>query len=154
MQNQKRFAAFFLMHIDVTPAHGFSNASTECFRHRFFCREPRREMARRKFHRLAIDNFALGENPVHKTFTKAIERMLNPLDLNQIDANAEHAHGVFVKPLKSLNGRNFVRREATIPLRFNIVTFLTNHLTPCNSPSAPASRERRSPSPQKLRATR
>jgi hypothetical protein len=30
--------------------------------------------------------------------------MLNPLDLNQIDANAEHAHGVFVKPLKSLNG--------------------------------------------------
>jgi hypothetical protein len=92
------------MHIDVTPAHGFSNASTECFRHRFFCREPRCEMARRKFHRLAIDNFALGENPVHKTFTKAIDRMLNPLDLNQIDANAEHAHGVFVKPLKSLNG--------------------------------------------------
>src|SRR5262249_14511830 len=92
VENQKWFAAFFFVYIDVAPAHGFSNSSTECFRYCFFRGKTRREMARRKFHRLAIGNFALGENPLHEPFTKTIERMLNPLDLNQIDANADNAH--------------------------------------------------------------
>src|SRR5436305_12654559 len=92
VQNQKRFAALFLVHIDVTPAHGFSDASTECFRYCFLCGEPRREMARRKFHRPAIANFAFSENPFDEPFTKAIKRMLNAFDLSHVDANSEYAH--------------------------------------------------------------
>src|SRR5438046_1262998 len=92
------------MHVDIAPAHRFPNASAERFRHRFFRRKPGREMARWKFHRKAIGDLALGKNPLHKTLTKTIERVLNALDLDHVHANAEHAHRVFVKPLKSLNG--------------------------------------------------
>src|SRR5437660_1164768 len=90
---QKRFAAFFLVHVDIAPAHYFANASPECFRDRFLRREPGREMARWKFHREAISNLALGENPLHETFAKTIERVLDALDLDHVHANAQHAHG-------------------------------------------------------------
>src|SRR6266478_3235225 len=80
------------MHVDIAPAHCFADASAECFRDRFLRREPGREMARWKFHRDAISNLALGENPLHETFAKTIERVLDALDLDHVDANAEHAH--------------------------------------------------------------
>src|SRR6478736_4391133 len=40
-----------------------------------------------------ISNLALGENPLHETFAKTIERVLDALDLDYVHANAEHAHG-------------------------------------------------------------
>src|SRR5438874_8484236 len=95
VKDQKRLAAFFLVHVDIAPAHRFPNASAERFRHRFFRRKPGREMARWKFHRLAIGDLALGKNPLHKTLTKTIDRVLNALDLDHVHANAEHAHDKF-----------------------------------------------------------
>jgi len=61
----------------------------------FLGREPGRKMARRKFHRLAISSFALGEDAFHEPFAEPIERMLNALDLDHIYANADNAHGEF-----------------------------------------------------------
>src|SRR5207248_18943 len=80
------------MHVDIAPAHCFADASAECFRDRFFRREPGREMARWKFHRDAISNFALGENPLHETFARTIEGVLDALDLDHVHANANNAH--------------------------------------------------------------
>src|SRR6266496_6203364 len=76
VKDQEWLAAFFLMHVDIAPAHRLANTGAECLRHCFLGREPGREMARRKFHRHAISNFALGKNPFHETFAKTIERVL------------------------------------------------------------------------------
>src|SRR5438874_12518750 len=93
VKDQERLTAFFLMHVDIAPAHRFSNAGAKCFGHCFLGRESGRKMARGKFHRYAVSNFALGKNPLHETFAKTIERVLNALDLDHVHANAEHAHG-------------------------------------------------------------
>jgi hypothetical protein len=57
-------------------------------------------MARWKFHRDAISNLALGENPLHETFAKTIERVPDALDLDYVHANAEHTHGKFAPSAK------------------------------------------------------
>jgi len=61
------------MHIDLLPAHRFSDPGAECFRDGFFRREARRKMARRKFHRLRILDFARREHAVEKTFAETIQ---------------------------------------------------------------------------------
>src|SRR5437773_1815364 len=95
VKDQEWLTAFFLMHVDIAPAHRFSNAGAKCFGHCFLGRESGRKMARWKFHRLAISDFAIGKNPFHETFAEPIERVLNALDLDHVHANAEHAHGEF-----------------------------------------------------------
>src|SRR5437763_14305305 len=90
MKDQERLAAFFFVHVDIAPAHCFADASAECFRDRFFRREPGREMARWKFHREAISKLALGETPLHETLAKTIERVLNAHHLDHLPATREH----------------------------------------------------------------
>jgi hypothetical protein len=43
-------------------------------------------------HRLAVIDLTLGENAMEKAFSKALERMLDACRLDDIDADAEHAH--------------------------------------------------------------
>src|SRR4029077_6148144 len=131
-----------LMHVDIAPAHCFADASAECFRDRFLRCEPGREMARWKFHRDAISNLALGENPLHETFAKTIERVLDALDLDHVHANAEHAHGKLSSAAVPRFALASPGGAADPPFAF----------TRYNSPFARAFRARRFPSPQKLRA--
>src|SRR5204862_5933551 len=126
--------------------------------------KPGREMARWKFHRLAIGDLALGKNPLHKTLTKTIDRVLNALDLDHVHANAEHAHDKFFvwgahapRVLIAAPRRNASKRKvsdgegAIASTRGACAPQILNTLTRCNSPSARAFRARRFPSPQKLR---
>ena len=62
------------------------------FRNGFFRGETRGQMARRKFHGCRILNFAFRENAMKETVAKAIERMLNPRALDQINPNANNTH--------------------------------------------------------------
>src|ERR1700674_1029239 len=80
------------MNIDVFPAHRLPDAGAECFRDSFLGREARRQMARRKFHRLRIRDFARRKNALKKALAKTIQRMLDARVLHQIDANPEHTH--------------------------------------------------------------
>src|SRR5947208_14341070 len=107
VKDQEWLTAFFLMHVDIAPAHRFSNAGAKCFGHCFLGRESGRKMARGKFHRHAVSNFALGKNPFHETFAKTIERVLNALDLDHVHANAEHAHPVYFSMSASISRTAF-----------------------------------------------
>src|SRR4051812_48570670 len=83
---------FFPPDINILPPHRLPNPGPERLRQRFLRREPSPQMARRKFHRLRIRNLTFRENAFQKPFTKALQRMLNPRVLHQIDADAEYAH--------------------------------------------------------------
>src|SRR5205823_5021498 len=91
-QHDEWFAAFFLAHVEIAPAHRFSDAGPECFGERFLRREARREMAGRKFHRLRISDFTSSENAPQKTVAKPLDRILNPVAIDQVDPDADDAH--------------------------------------------------------------
>ena len=76
-KDEEWLAAFLFADVDVPPAHRLADAGAKCFRDRFLARKSRRQMARWKFHRHRIFNFAVGKNAAPKFFAKAIERMLN-----------------------------------------------------------------------------
>src|SRR5438132_8975509 len=101
-ENQERFAAFLLENVDVTPTHLLPDSSAKRFRDCFLSRKSRSQMARRKFHRHRIFNFALGKNAAEKFFAEAIERMLNARELHQIDADAEHTHVPGARPISQI----------------------------------------------------
>ncbi len=84
------------MDIDVAPAHRFADAGAERLRDRLFRGEARSEMARGKFHRLAISDLALREDAVEEALTETFERMLDPRRLDHVDANSEDAHPVLL----------------------------------------------------------
>src|SRR6185503_13115222 len=54
--------------------------------------KPRRQMARRIFHRLRILDLTRRKNAVQKALPKPLKRMLDPRVLDQVHADAEHAH--------------------------------------------------------------
>src|SRR5450432_539962 len=109
-QDRKRFAAFFLPNVEITPTHRFSDAGSECFRERFLGRKTRREMARRKFHRLRIGDLAFGENTLQKPVTEALDRVLNSCALNDVDTNSDDAHSRYSSIKESIS-----RTAASIP---------------------------------------
>jgi hypothetical protein len=49
-------------------------------------------MARRKFHRHRIFDFAVGENTMEKSIPETVDRMLDARTLDKIDSDAEHTH--------------------------------------------------------------
>src|SRR5437764_7284077 len=158
VKDQERLAAYFFVHVDIAPAHCFADASAECFRYRFLGREPGRKMARGKFHRHAVGDFALGKNAFHKTFAEPIERMLNPLDLDHVHANSEHAHVEFSNAARPTAHRLHAGSESAPaiaePHSKSLRRLPACALIRCNSPLMPAFGAQRFPSPQKLRAKR
>ena len=77
---------WFAVNIDVLPSHGAADPGPERLRDSFLRRKTRREMARRKFHRLAILDLARRENAMKKPLAEAIQGMLDARVLDQIDA--------------------------------------------------------------------
>src|SRR5262249_38023841 len=98
-QYQKRFAAGFLSDINAPPAHRFADPGAERFRDRLLRGETRRQMAGWKFHRHRILDFTNSKNAMEKSFSKSVERMLNPCTLDQIHSDADHAHAGIVESL-------------------------------------------------------
>ncbi len=72
-EDHERLSTCVAVHIDIAPAHRLANAGPEGFRDGFLGREARGEMARRKFHRLAIGDFAGSEDPMQEAFAKTLE---------------------------------------------------------------------------------
>jgi hypothetical protein len=91
-KHKEWFSIWFFADVDVAPAHRFADAGAECFGDGFFPSETRGQMARRKFHRHRILNFAIGENAMKKAFAEAVDRVLDARAFHQVDTNAEHAH--------------------------------------------------------------
>jgi hypothetical protein len=91
-ENQEWFATRFFADVDVAPAHCLPDAGAERLGHGFFAGKSRGQMASGKFHRHGILNFVFGENAMEKTFTEAVDRVLNPRAFHQIDADSEDAH--------------------------------------------------------------
>jgi hypothetical protein len=91
-EHDERLAAWFFVHIDIAPAHCFTDAGPESFRYSLFRGKTRRKMARRIFHRLAVGDLACGKNAMEKTLTKTFQRTLNPLRFHHIDTDSEDAH--------------------------------------------------------------
>jgi hypothetical protein len=91
-KHKEWFSTWFFADVDVAPAHRFANAGTECFGDGFFPSETRGQMARRKFHRHRILNFAIGENAMKKAFAEAVDRVLDARAFHQVNTNAEHTH--------------------------------------------------------------
>ena len=123
MKDEERFAGLFFVHVDITPPHRFSDPGPECFRDRFLRREASREMARWKFHRDAICDFAFGKDAFHETIAESIERMLDALYLDYVYANTKDAHRKFWVAVPRLALTSSAERSITSPHR-------------CNSPSA------------------
>jgi hypothetical protein len=91
-EHKEWFSTWFFADVDVAPAHRFANAGAECFGDGFFPSETRGEMARGKFHRHRILNFAISENAMKKAFAEAVDRVLDARAFHQVDTNAEHIH--------------------------------------------------------------
>ena len=72
-EHEKRFAARFFAHVDIAPTHRFANPGAERFRDRFFRRETRGQMSRRKFHRHRIFDFAGRKNTIQKAIAETLD---------------------------------------------------------------------------------
>src|SRR6184192_1050562 len=71
-ENEKRFAAWFFLNVDIAPAHRLANPGAECFRNCLFRSETRSQMARWKFHRHGIRDFAIGKYTMEEFFAKTL----------------------------------------------------------------------------------
>src|SRR4029077_4837654 len=91
-KNQERFAALFFANIDVAPAHRFADSGAERFRHCFFARETRGQMAFREFHRHRIFNFTICEDSMQKSVSESLDRTLDARAFDHINADTDHAH--------------------------------------------------------------
>src|SRR6266478_5607579 len=91
-EDQKRFAAWFFFDVDVAPAHCLPNAGAECFRHRFLRRKTGSQMARWKFHRHGISNFALSKYTMKEFFAETLKRALDSPAFDEIHPNAKDTH--------------------------------------------------------------
>src|SRR6266404_3837410 len=91
-KDEEWLAAFLFADVDVPPAHRLADAGAKCFGDSFLARKPRRQMARWKFHRHRIFNFAIGKNSPQKFLAETIERTLNARAFHQIHPDAEQAH--------------------------------------------------------------
>src|SRR6202023_2803259 len=116
-ENEKGFPARFFPHVDIAPAHRFTNAGPERLGNGFLRSETGRKMARRKFHRHRILYLACGKNAVEKSFAKSVERMLNPRALHQIHAQADDTHVAIVG--QALRRPNLKTATDAVALRFS-----------------------------------
>src|SRR5438067_6335745 len=71
-ENEKRFAAWFFLNVDISPAHRRANSGSQSFRNCFFRGETRSQVARGKFHPHGIRDFALGKSPSESLFAKTL----------------------------------------------------------------------------------
>src|SRR5207247_9458821 len=69
---ETRFAAWLLLHVDIAPAHRLAYPGAECFRNCFFRGETRSQVARGKFHRHGIRDFAIGKYTMEEFFAKTL----------------------------------------------------------------------------------
>jgi hypothetical protein len=91
-KNQIWLTARLFANIDIPPTHRFANACAERFRHSLFRRETRSQMARWKFHRHRILNFAIGKNAMQKAISEPINGPLNTRALDKIHTDPQNAH--------------------------------------------------------------
>src|SRR4030081_2540029 len=111
-EDEKRFATWFLVHVDVAPPHRFADTGAECFRNGFLGGEPRGQMSRGKFHRHRVFDFATGKDAMEKFLAEAVERTFNARTLDKVDTNPEHAH-----PLYSSMARSISRTALSSPTK-------------------------------------
>lgn len=84
----------FFLDVDVAPTHGFADPGAERFCYRFLAGETRSQMALREFHRHRIFDFTICENAMQETISETLHGTLDPRALDNIDADADHAHFV------------------------------------------------------------
>src|SRR6185312_1380285 len=66
-ENEKRFATWLLLNVDISPAHGFADTGAKGLRNRLFGRKSRCQMSSRKFHRHGVGDFPFGEDAAKET---------------------------------------------------------------------------------------